>query len=248
MNSDRTLAVIPARYASTRFPGKPLVEIRGKSTIRRVYEQAMKATLVDEVIVATDDERILEHVKSFGGQVRMTSDQHRSGTDRCAEVAAECADFARIINIQGDEPFIDPRQIDQVIRPLTEKSTPAISTLAKQLTDPKTLFDPNIVKVVFGRDQHALYFSRNTIPYLRDVPRDNWIEQATFFKHIGIYGFRRDVLLAVAQLKPGVLEQHESLEQLRWLEAGYSIHVGITQWETIGIDRPEDLKKIEEEM
>lgn len=248
MDTNKTLAVIPARYASTRFPGKPLVDIRGKSTIRRVYEQANKATLVDEVIVATDDERILEHVQGFGGQVVMTSDQHRSGTDRCAEVAAALSGFDRIINVQGDEPFINPQQIDQVVQPLIEDPEVAIATLAKQLTDPDVLFDPNVVKVVFNALHRALYFSRNTIPYLRDVPRESWLEEAAFYKHIGIYGFKREVLLALAQLEPGVLEQCESLEQLRWLEAGYSIYVGITQWETHGIDRPEDLKKIEENL
>ncbi|MCB0634159.1 MAG: 3-deoxy-manno-octulosonate cytidylyltransferase [Saprospiraceae bacterium] len=245
MDTDKTLAIIPARYASTRFPGKPLVEIQGRSMIRRVYEQAMKAELIDEVIVATDDERILQHVQDFGGQARMTSDQHRSGTDRCAEVAAANPGFDRIVNIQGDEPFIAPRQIDQVVRPLMELEHVAISTLAKRLTDPSALFDPNVVKVVFDATQKALYFSRSTIPYLRDVPREEWLASADFYKHIGIYGFRREVLLAIAQLSPGLLERNESLEQLRWLEAGYAIHVGITQWETIGIDRPEDLSKVE---
>lgn len=247
MDTDKTLAVIPARYASTRFPGKPLVDIGGKSMIRRVYEQAQKAELVDEVIVATDDARILDHVLDFGGKARMTSDQHRSGTDRCAEIAAAHPEFGCVINIQGDEPFIDPREIDEVVQPLVEKTEVVITTLAKKLSDDSVLFDPNVVKVVFDREHRALYFSRSTIPYLRDVPKESWLEQADFYKHVGIYGFRRQVLLEVAQLNPGILERNESLEQLRWLEAGYAIHVGITQWESIGIDRPEDLSKVEKE-
>lgn len=240
----KTLGIIPARYASSRFPGKPLVDIKGKSMIRRVYEQVSKAKRIQEVIVATDDQRILEHVQHFGGQVQMTADTHRSGTDRCAEVASRMEGFDVVINIQGDEPFIDPRQIDQVIEPLSVPGGMEISTLAKTLTDQAALFNPNVVKVVFDRQQKALYFSRSAIPHLREVDPSYWLGKADFYKHIGIYGFRREALLAVAKEPPGILEQCESLEQLRWLEAGYRIHVGITKWESIGIDHPEDLKKI----
>lgn len=244
MKQSKTLGVIPARYASSRFPGKPLVDIRGKSMIRRVYEQAGKATMIDKVIVATDDQRIFDHVQDFGGIVQFTADTHRSGTDRCAEIADRETDYDIVINIQGDEPFIDPRQIDQVVEPLRTHPQLEIATLAKRLHDEGTLFNPNIVKVVFDHEQRAMYFSRSAIPYLRDVDPSLWMDKAEFYKHIGIYGFRRSALLAVADLAPGRLEQCESLEQLRWLEAGYRIHVGITQWETFGVDHPEDLKKI----
>lgn len=240
----KALGLIPARYASSRFPGKPLVEIRGKSMIRRVYEQVQAAKLIDEVVVATDDERIFKHVQAFGGKVQMTADSHRSGTDRCAEIAGRMTAFGVVVNIQGDEPFIDPGQIDQVVQPLLQEQAVEISTLAKKLSDPGTLFDPNIVKVVFDRNQKALYFSRSTIPYLRDVEPEEWLHRAAFYKHIGIYGFRREVLLTVAAEPAGRLEACESLEQLRWLEAGYRIHVGITELETQGIDRPEDLEKL----
>lgn len=239
----KTLGIIPARYASTRFPGKPLVDIDGKSMIRRVYEQVCAASLIDEVVVATDDARIYEHVQAFGGKVQMTASSHRSGTDRCAELADQMSQFDIVVNIQGDEPFINPGQIDQVIQPLMEQPKVEIATLAKRLKDQDALFDPNVVKVVFNQKRQALYFSRSTIPYLRDVPTTQWLDQAKFYKHIGIYGFRREVLLELAKLVPGILEQYESLEQLRWLEAGYSIHVGVTQWETFGIDRPEDLTR-----
>lgn len=212
--------------------------------IRRVYEQVSKASLIDAVVVATDDERIYDHVQDFGGTVQFTEDTHRSGTDRCAEVAGRESAYDVVVNIQGDEPFIDPRQIDQVIQPLREQAQLEISTLAKRLSDEGTLFNPNVVKVVFDREQRALYFSRSAIPYLRDVDPSLWMDKADFYKHIGIYGFRRNALLAVSRESPGTLEQCESLEQLRWLEAGYRIYVGITQWETFGIDHPEDLDKI----
>jgi 3-deoxy-manno-octulosonate cytidylyltransferase (CMP-KDO synthetase) len=244
MQHHKTLGVIPARYASSRFPGKPLVDIRGKSMIRRVYEQVSQASLIDAVIVATDDQRIYDHVQGFGGAVQYTEDSHRSGTDRCAEVAGRQPNYDVVVNIQGDEPFIDPRQIDQVVEPLRNQAQLEIATLAKRLSDEGTLFNPNVVKVVFDRQQKALYFSRSAIPYLRDVDPSLWMDKADFYKHIGIYGFRRSALLAVAGESPGKLEQCESLEQLRWLEAGYRIHVGITQWETFGIDHPEDLKKL----
>lgn len=244
MKQQKILGVIPARYASSRFPGKPLVDIRGKSMIRRVYEQVCQASRIDGVIVATDDQRIFDHVEDFGGTVQFTADTHRSGTDRCAEVAGREPAYDIIVNIQGDEPFIDPRQIDQVVEPLCNQPHLEISTLAKKLSDEGTLFNPNVVKVVFDRQQIAMYFSRSAIPYLRDVDPSLWMDKADFHKHIGIYGFRRSALLAVAEEPPGLLEQCESLEQLRWLEAGYRIHVGITQWETFGIDHPEDLDKI----
>ena len=176
----------------------------------------------------------------------MTADTHRSGTDRCAEIAGRTEGFDLVINIQGDEPFIDPRQVDQVIAPLAAQPDLEIATLAKVITEQSMLFNPNIVKVVFDNRQKALYFSRSAIPHVRDVDPSNWLGHADFYKHIGIYGFRREILLALAGEPAGRLEQWESLEQLRWLEAGYRIYVGVTELETIGIDRPEDLDKIKE--
>lgn len=236
-------AIIPARYASTRFPGKPLVEIQGKTMIQRVYEQASKVVAFNKVIVATDDQRIFDHVLSFGGEVEMTASYHASGTDRCAEVAAKLQDIDIVINIQGDEPFIQPVQIEAVINPFLKNKNIAISTLAKKLEDIEAVFYPNVVKVVFNQKQEALYFSRNPIPFVRGVPRENWLEKANFYKHIGLYGFKKETLLKLAQLPKGKLEQVESLEQLRWLEAGYSIYVGLTDLEAIGIDTPEDLER-----
>jgi 3-deoxy-manno-octulosonate cytidylyltransferase (CMP-KDO synthetase) len=239
----KTLGVIPARYASTRFPAKPLVDIAGKIMIQRVYEQVQKASLIDSVIVATDDQRIFDAVKSFGGLVEMTSEDHKSGTDRCAEVAQRHPEFDLVINIQGDEPFINPVQIDKVISALMDYDGVGISTLAKEIEEEEEIFNPNVVKVVFGEMQQALYFSRNPIPFVRNAEKTEWMQNATFFKHIGLYGFRQNVLLQLAHLPQGRLEQIESLEQLRWLENGYAIAVGITKEETFGIDTPDDLGK-----
>ena len=240
-----SLGIIPARFASTRFPGKPLVEISGKTMIRRVYEQASKSGL-DEVVVATDDERIFRHVSDFGGNAVMTSPEHPSGTDRCAEVAAlpEYADFEIVVNIQGDEPFIQPSQIDLAVDVLIKNKNCPIATLAKQIEQPEALFNPNVVKVVFDKKIQALYFSRSPVPFLRNVPQAEWLAQGRFFKHIGLYAFRRETLLAVAALPPGQLERAESLEQLRWLENGYAIAIALTEFETIGIDVPEDLLRV----
>lgn len=237
----KSIAVIPARYASTRFPGKPLALLGGKPVLQHVYERALKATQIDEVCIATDDERILEAARGFGAKAVMTSAEHRSGTDRCAEVASAYPSDSIIINIQGDEPFIDPEQIDQVAAPLLRKAPADISTLAVRLKDAEALHNPNVVKVVKSAAGQALYFSRSPIPHLRGVPPEQWIENGVFFRHLGIYGFRRSVLLDVAQLPPGSYEQMESLEQLRWLEAGYRIQIGETRHQTVGIDTPEDL-------
>ncbi len=239
----KTLGIIPARYASTRLPGKPLLEIAGKSIIERVYEQAKKASLLDDVIVATDDERIFNHVLHFGGTVQMTAASHQSGTDRCAELAEALAGYDLIVNIQGDEPFIQPSQIDLVIQPLMDHQEFSIATLAKPLHTNKEIFNPNIVKVVMNKNQQALYFSRSPIPYVRNLDESEWEQAALFLKHIGLYGFRREVLLQVAHLPVSALEKSESLEQLRWLENGFSIFVNKTELETIGIDTMEDLEK-----
>jgi len=240
----QTLGIIPSRFASTRFPGKPLVVIGGQTMIQRVYAQACKATSLDKVIVATDDERIFKHVQSFGGQVLMTQMSHQSGTDRCAEVALNFQDMEAIINIQGDEPFINPLQIDQVAQQLQQNTALNITTLAKRITDSTLLFSPNIVKVVFNQSNIAQYFSRSPIPYLRGVDQNDWIAKGVFYKHIGLYGYRRQTLLDITQLPISLLEKTESLEQLRWLDNGYNIGIGLTEIETVGIDSPEDLEKV----
>lgn len=245
--NNQTLGIIPARFASTRFPGKPLVEIGGKSMIHRVYEQAKKCRLLDEVVVATDDERIFSHVQSFG-RVVMTSEFHSTGTDRCIEVASmpEFQKFEIVVNIQGDEPFIQPAQIEQVVSLFHEKENTQIGTLVKAVESQDDLSNSNVVKVVFGKEKKALYFSRSPIPFVRGHEMTEWLFKHTFYKHIGMYAFRRNALLAISELEKGELEKTESLEQLRWLEEGLSISIGITAFETKGIDTPEDLEKINE--
>jgi len=239
----KVLGVIPARYQSTRFPGKPLVDIGGKTMIQRVYEQCEKCSDLDDVIVATDDNRIFDHVNSFGKAV-MTSASHESGTDRCAEVMEIIdGDFDYVVNIQGDEPFISPSQISLLINEVSS-SRGELGTLVKVIDDDETLFNNNTPKVVLSKDGNALYFSRETVPHLRGVDKKDWINKFTFYKHIGIYAYRTDVLREVVKLEQGSLEQIEKLEQLRWLENGYKIKVGITKEESIGIDVPEDLEKI----
>lgn len=239
------LAIIPARYASTRFPGKPLVEISGKSMIQRTYEQVCKVGDWADVIIATDDIRVEEAAKAFGARVMMTSSAHLTGTDRCAEVLASCGlpvDY--VVNIQGDEPFIDPKQIQSLRSGFS--SRPELVTLIKKITDLGTLFNPNSPKVIINSNKQAIYFSRQTLPYLRSVPQDQWLDKGTFYKHIGLYAYRADVLPTLSTLKPSPLELAESLEQLRWIENGYQIQTVETQIETIGIDTPEDLERIKE--
>jgi 3-deoxy-manno-octulosonate cytidylyltransferase (CMP-KDO synthetase) len=239
----KTLGIIPARYASTRFPGKPLIDINGKSMIQRVYEQALKCDLLDLVTVATDDERIAAEVSRFGGHFSLTSASHQSGTDRCAEVAAMYPDYEIIINIQGDEPFIDPSQISLLISCF---GTPDVqlATLVKEVQTEEELFNQNLPKVVLNRLKEAIYFSRQTIPFLRGIEQSSWLVSHTFYKHIGIYGYTRSALLQITKLQPSILEKSESLEQLRWIENGYRIQTQVTTIETIAIDSPEDLKKI----
>ncbi len=240
----RVVGIIPARYASTRFPGKPLALIQGKTMIRRVCEQAWKAKL-DDVVVATDDVRIADEVMSFGGKYVLTDPNHRSGTDRCCEamdlLAAPCD---AVVNIQGDEPFINPRQIDQIADLICNEGA-QLASLAKRIEDEEELFSPNTVKVVMDGNGHALYFSRNPIPYMRNVEKKDWLKQGLFYKHIGIYAYRAETLRKVALLEPSPLELAESLEQLRWLENGMAIRMGITTSENVSIDLPSDLKKAE---
>lgn len=240
----KIIGIIPSRFGSTRFPGKPLVDINGKSMIERVYEQAKKAKLVVEVIVATDDDRIFKHVQSFGGKVIMTSSTHESGTERCAEVIYKMNEpYDVVINIQGDEPFIDPEQINQLCTCFEDSKTD-IATLIKKIDTQEDLFNPNRPKVVIDENDFAKMFSRNTIPHLENVAKENWLTKHTFYKHIGIYGYRTAVLKKISQLLPSQLEKKEKLEQLRWLENGYAIKVAITTHEAIAIDTPADLEKI----
>lgn len=240
------IAIIPARYASTRFPGKPLALLGGKPVIQRVYEQV--AGVLDDAVVATDDARIYDAVRAFGGRVEMTSPDHRSGTDRCREAYDRLgAAYDVVVNVQGDEPFIRPSQLEAVKRCFDDPATD-IATLVKPFTEADglaALENPNSPKVVLDAQSRAVYFSRSVIPYLRGVPREEWLAHHTFYKHIGLYAFRTDVLRAVTSLPQSTLEKAESLEQLRWLENGYKIGVGISEVETVGIDTPEDLEKAE---
>jgi len=239
------LGIIPARYASTRFPGKPLVEIAGKSMIQRVYEQSKKCALLNDVIVATDDERIYHHVKGFGGKVAMTSAEHQSGTDRCAEVSAKHPEYDIIINIQGDEPYINPEQISKVAL-CFDAPDAQIATLVKKIQNEQELFNPNSPKVILNKNSEAIYFSRSPLPHIRGQKEENWLQHFNYFKHIGIYGYRADVLQQITKLPISSLEKAESLEQLRWIENGYRIKVAETELETYAIDTPEDLERLSE--
>lgn len=235
----KIIGVIPARYASTRFPGKPLIDINGKSMIQRVYEQCLQAKGLSEVIIATDDERIVNHVKGFGGLVMLTSPEHQSGTDRCAEILATYPDTVdAVINIQGDEPFINPSQID-LLTDVFNESNAQIATLIKKLTSEEDIKNPNVVKVIFNTQQEAIYFSRNPIPYRRN-PEAN----ITYYKHIGIYGYSAQTLNVITKLPVSALEKAENLEQLRWIENGYKITLKETTIETIAIDTPDDLARV----
>ena len=243
----QSLAIIPARYASTRFPAKPLAMLGGKLIIERVYRQVQQA--IDDVVVATDDERIMRAVESFGGRAVMTSTEHRSGTDRCYEALMKVGgSYDIVINVQGDEPFIQPEQIRSLVACFEDPATD-IATLVKPFTVEdgiEALENPNSPKVVVSRDMKAIYFSCSVIPYMREVPREEWLSRHTYYKHIGMYAFRAKTLGKVTALPQSSLELSEKLEQLRWLENGYRIGVVITTIETIGIDTPEDLRRAEE--
>jgi 3-deoxy-manno-octulosonate cytidylyltransferase (CMP-KDO synthetase) len=239
----QVLGIIPARYASTRFPGKPLVDIGGKSMIQRVYEQAKKCSDLNEVVVATDDDRIFDHVIAFGGSVVMTSSDHQSGTDRCAEVALKYPDHQVIVNIQGDEPYIDPEQISKVISCFNAQDT-QLATLVKKIVSEQELFNTNSPKVILNKNSEAIYFSRSPLPHIRGQEQSNWLNHFTYFKHIGIYGYRADILQQITELAVSALEKAESLEQLRWIENGYRIKVAETELETFAIDTSDDLKRL----
>lgn len=241
-------AIIPARFASTRFPGKPLVSIQGKSMIQRVYESVIQLEELDQVVVATDDTRILEHVYAFGGEAVLTSSDHQSGTERCAEAMEKLREYPDLVlNIQGDEPFIDTDHLRKLLECFDDRDT-QIATLVKRISRPEELFNSNIPKVVFNERGFAMYFSRSTIPHLRGYDPQTWMEHHEYFKHLGIYGYRGNALQQIAQLPVGTLEHAEKLEQLRWLEAGYLIRVAETQTENLAIDTPEDLERLLSEL
>src|SRR5688500_10644064 len=238
----KIIGIIPSRYASTRFPAKSLAVIKGKSMIQRVYEQAQQSSALNDVIVATDHPEIYDDVKKFGGAVCMTKPDHVSGTDRCHEaLILQPRKYDYVINIQGDEPFIQPDQIDLLAGKLD--GITEIATLVKSLQSEEQLFNPNVVKVVLSATMEALYFSRSPIPHIRNVPQGEWLTKHSFYKHIGMYAYRSDVLERLTRLSISSLEKAESLEQLRWLENGFNIAVAETTTETIGIDTPEDLQK-----
>ncbi|MGB3180161.1 MAG: 3-deoxy-manno-octulosonate cytidylyltransferase [Cyclobacteriaceae bacterium] len=239
----KILGIIPARYASTRFPGKPLADINGQSMVQRVYGQASKASCLDRVVVATDDDRIARHVSDFGGHAAMTRSDHPSGTDRCREALEQQAgNFDYVINIQGDEPFIDPSQID-TLGDLLDGST-ELATLIRPLKDTEKLMSPNVVKVVTDVQGHALYFSRSPVPYCRGTEPSEWLTAHDYFFHVGIYAYRTDVLRKITSLAPAPLEVAESLEQLRWLQNGYRIRTAITDLDSHGVDTPDDLERL----
>lgn len=243
MQDKKVIAIIPARFASTRFPGKPLVDLGGKPMIQRTYERVLAVDGWQRVVIATDDLQIKVVAEAFGAEVIMTRADHVSGTDRCAEVLSKLgADFDYVVNIQGDEPFIEPAQLQELA--IGFKTNAPILTLIKQISEVDTLFSVNTPKVVINQKGEALYFSRQTIPHLRGIPEQDWLSNHRFFKHIGLYAYRADVLIELSHLKPSRLEMAESLEQLRWLENGYTIQTIETQFETMGIDTPEDLEKI----
>ena len=244
----KVLGVIPARYGSTRFPGKPLAMIGGKTMIRRTCEQVSKSSL-DAFVVATDDLRILDEVRSFGCRAVMTRSDHPSGTDRCREAFDLMEDdFDAVVNIQGDEPFIDPARINQVVG-LIRRDDTIIATLAEPITSDDALENPNVVKVIFDANGLALYFSRHPIPFVRGVDRSQWLKKTTYYRHIGLYAYKASALRAITAMPPGHLEQAESLEQLRWLENGCPIRVGVTSPQpAIAIDTPQDLLSIPQEV
>jgi len=244
MHGKKVVAIIPARFASTRFPGKPLVDLGGKPMIQRTYEQVKAVAGFDRIVIATDDQRIFDVALGFGAEVMMTAASHLTGTDRCAEVLSrlgESVDY--VVNIQGDEPFIEPEQLREIGAGF-ESGAP-ILTLIKKIQDQETLFNTNTPKVICDETGHALYFSRQTIPFLRGVEPFDWLSKHTFFKHIGLYAYRADVLPGLSALQPTSLELAESLEQLRWIQNGIQIKAIETQFETIGIDSPADLEKIQ---
>ncbi len=241
----KVVGIIPARYNSTRFPGKPLAMIKGKTMIQRVCEQAWKSKL-DAVVVATDDIRIADEVLKFGGKYVMTDPRHQSGTDRCCEAVQMLEEqYDAVINIQGDEPFIDPRHIDLLVDMISRDDT-QLASLVKRVEEAEDLFGSSKVKVVMDKTGKALYFSRNPIPFMQNVAHEKWLQKGRFYQHIGIYAYKTETLYQIAKMQPSALEQAESLEQLRWLENGLSIRMAVVAGESLSIDTPDDLAKARE--
>lgn len=239
------LAIIPARYGSTRLPGKPLIEVKGKTIIQRVYERVAMSECIDEVIVATDNEDILNHVRNFGGHAIMTKADHPNGSSRCAEVASHRPEFDYVLNVQGDEPLINPKQIDQLCSFIQQKPEYQIATLVKKIDRQDELDDPSVAKVVMAQDDRVLYFSRSAIPFIRNHPKNQWMDHYDFHKHVGLYAFRKEILMQVGRLEQSSLEMAEMLEQTNWLYQGFDIYASVTDIESIGIDTPADLELLE---
>ncbi|MBL3656215.1 3-deoxy-manno-octulosonate cytidylyltransferase [Fulvivirga sediminis] len=240
----KILGIIPARHGSSRFPAKALADIGGKTMVRRVYEQALKAAKLTDVVVATDHDDIYNEIIKHGGKAVMTRQDHESGTDRCFEaLKKQDLQYDYVINIQGDEPFIDPEQINLIAEMLDGQTE--LGTLIKLIDTKEDLFNPNVVKVIFDINQKAIYFSRSPLPHNRQYPTDEWLKHHAYFRHIGIYAYRTDILEEITKLNVSSLEKSESLEQLRWIENGYSIKVAETEHDSIGIDTPEDLDKLQ---
>ena len=236
--------IIPARFASSRFPGKPLADIRGKSMLQRVYEQASASTLLDTVVIATDDTRIFDHARSIGAKVVMTAADHPSGTDRCWEALNQLdPGYRYVINIQGDEPFLDPNQIDELAAVLQD-GTAELATQMIRIQSSELLFDRGEVKIILDQQQQALYFSRMPIPFIKGVDEKNWHLHFPYYRHVGMYAYRRDILEQITRLPVSSLEKAESLEQLRWLEHGFKIRCVETRYDSHCIDTPEDIEKV----
>lgn len=236
------LGIVPARFASTRFPGKPLALIDGKPMVQWVYEGALNSNLFDQVVVATESDEIVQVVEDFGGKAILTSDSHINGTSRCHEVVQKLGYSGPVVNIQGDEPFVATSHLQAIVDLL--KQGKSVATLVKKLTDSSSIFNPNVVKAVVGVDGKAMYFSRSPIPHFRGLPEADWILQADYYKHLGIYGYQSETLAQLVELKAGRLELIEQLEQLRWLENGVDIYTSITEIESLAVDTPEDLEKV----
>lgn len=240
------IGIIPARYLSTRFPGKPLADIEGKSMICRVYDQAIKSNMLNDVFVATDDQRIYDEVLRIGGKAVMTQSQLVNGTERCFDaynrIAEQHGEYQYILNIQGDEPFIRPEQINELCSIISATDAP-IATLVRKVEQEEDLWDPNCVKVVVDKNLRALYFSRSPIPFVRNAEKGQWLSKCTFYKHVGIYAFRSSALQTIRELPVGCMEKAENLEQLRWLENGLAVQTGITAYDSLAVDTPHDLEK-----
>jgi 3-deoxy-manno-octulosonate cytidylyltransferase (CMP-KDO synthetase) len=237
------VGIIPARFASTRFPGKPLADILGKSMLQRVYEQSSKSKFLKYVVVATDDKRIFDHVKSFGGEVVMTAEHHPSGTDRCWDAAQQInEEFNYVINVQGDEPFIKPEQIDELASVLQDDGI-ELATQMVAVNSYDLLTDKGEVKIVLNKNNEAMYFSRSIIPFIKNVDEQNWLDHHTYYRHVGMYAYRKDILEKITKLPVSSLEKAESLEQLRWIENGFKVKCVITNYDSHCVDTPEDLEK-----